>query len=117
VSGGRRERVAPPPVDAEWDLKFGKSDVKRGWDELCRTARANARRAFEALRAEPCPMPETIRQHRLKGSFRSTTFDGQSYALWQYEVTSGGRIWYCVDEGKRIVWLLHAGPGHPRVTE
>lgn len=117
MSGGRRERVAPPPVGDEWDVKFGKSDVKRGWDELCRTAKGNARRAFDALRADPCPALETPRQHRLKGSYKTATFDGQEYPLWQYEVTAGGRIWYCVDKAKRIVWLLHAGPGHPKGTE
>jgi hypothetical protein len=37
--------------------------------------------------------------------------------MWQYEVTAGGRIWYCIDKAKHIVWLLHAGPGHPKATE
>lgn len=117
MSGGKRERVAPPPIDDEWDVKFGKSDAKRGWEELCRTATRNARRAFEVLRADPCPTQDTHRQHRLKGSFKAVTFDGQSYPLWQYEVTGGARIWYVVDRAKQIVWVLHAGPKHPKLTE
>lgn len=117
MSGGRRERVAPPPVGDEWDVKFGKRQAKRGWDELCQTARGNTRRAFEALRVDPCPVQETTRQHRLKGSLKTITFDGQSYPLWQYEVTAGGRIWYVVDRAKRLVWLLDAGPGHPKLTD
>ncbi|MDN5860898.1 MAG: hypothetical protein L0H84_20020 [Pseudonocardia sp.] len=35
---------------------------------------------------------------------------------WQYEVTAGGRTWYCTDDGRRIVWVV-AGPGHPQATE
>lgn len=36
---------------------------------------------------------------------------------WQYEVTSGGRIWYLVDIDNRTLWLRHAGTGHPKDTE
>ncbi|WP_416902390.1 hypothetical protein [Micromonospora echinospora] len=36
---------------------------------------------------------------------------------WQYEVTAGGRIWYCPDPDRRIVWIVSAGPGHPKLTE
>ena len=36
---------------------------------------------------------------------------------WQYEVTAGGRIWYCPDEERRIVWVVAASPSHPKATE
>jgi hypothetical protein len=36
---------------------------------------------------------------------------------WQYEVTAGGRIWYCPNPKRRIVWLTQAGTGHPKITE
>lgn len=36
---------------------------------------------------------------------------------WQYEVTSGGRIWYGIDDVKRTIWMTHAGTGHPKATE
>lgn len=36
---------------------------------------------------------------------------------WQYEVTSGGRIWYGIDDAKRTIWMTHAGTGHPKATE
>lgn len=31
--------------------------------------------------------------------------------------TAGGRIWYCPDPDKRVVWLIAASTGHPKVTE
>ncbi|WP_279579520.1 hypothetical protein [Fodinicola feengrottensis] len=36
---------------------------------------------------------------------------------WQYEVTSGGRSWYCPDPARRIGWITWAGTGHPKATD
>ncbi|WP_440713569.1 hypothetical protein [Gordonia sp. FQ] len=35
---------------------------------------------------------------------------------WQYEITSGGRIWYLVDAGRRTLWFKLASTSHPRLT-
>jgi hypothetical protein len=67
------------------------------------------------LRTAPCP-PPTSRQHQLKGSLGTGTFDGRSLPRRQYEVTGGGRIWYLVDAERRTVWLQVAGTGHPAAT-
>ena len=42
---------------------------------------------------------------------------GKNLEQWQYEVTGGGRIWFCLDPERRIVWLTSAGTGHPNQTE
>lgn len=31
--------------------------------------------------------------------------NGVEMEHWQYEVTAGGRIWYCIDDDRRIVWM------------
>jgi len=36
---------------------------------------------------------------------------------WQYEVTGAGRLWYCIDDEQRTVWLIDATVGHPKATE
>ncbi len=36
---------------------------------------------------------------------------------WRIEVTSGGRIWYLVDEERRTVRIDYASPRHPKGTE
>jgi hypothetical protein len=36
---------------------------------------------------------------------------------WQYEVMASGRIWYCPDPDKMIVWVTYASPAHPKGTE
>ncbi|QBI55353.1 hypothetical protein EKD16_17945 [Streptomonospora litoralis] len=112
-----RDRVPPPSVHKEWDLRFGKNDAKKGWEELCRCAPGNTRRAFEDIRSEPCPEPQRQRQHRLRGRLSTYRINGEPHPLWCYEVTGGGRVFYCVVEAKRLVWLIHAGPGHPKVTD
>lgn len=36
---------------------------------------------------------------------------------WQYEVTAGGRLWYCFDDDSHTIWLTAATSGHPKATE
>ncbi len=97
-------------------MRFGTTEAAKGWEELCRQAPHNLRRAWDALRTEPCP-PPTTRQHRLKGPLATGTFDGRVLPCWQYEVTGGGRIWYLIDADRRTVWVQAAGTGHPKATD
>ena len=57
------------------------------------------------------------RQHRLRAEFAAREMKGTMLEQWQYEVTSGGRIWYCPDPERRIVWITWAGTGHPKATD
>jgi hypothetical protein len=43
--------------------------------------------------------------------------NGETLEQWQYEVMSGGRLWYCIDDGRRVIWLTDAMAGHPKATE
>lgn len=36
---------------------------------------------------------------------------------WEYEVTSGGRIRYVIDDSSHTVWLVYASPSHPKDTD
>lgn len=111
----RRERVAPPPATGGWDLRYATSDAVGGWEELCRLAPTSARSAWERLSADPGV--RSARQHPLKGNLSSRTVNGKEMEQWQYEVTGAGRIWYCIDDSKRTVWLTDASPGHPAATD
>jgi len=42
---------------------------------------------------------------------------GKTLEQWQYEVTGGGRIWYCIDDDRHTVWLTLASVGHPAQTD
>ena len=110
----RRERVAPPPGATGWDFRYATSDAVDGWDKVCAAAPANARTAWERITTDP--RQRDHRQHPLKGSLGTRAVDGVPMEQWQYEVTSGGRLWYCIDDKRRTVWLTDATPGHPKAT-
>jgi hypothetical protein len=42
---------------------------------------------------------------------------GRVLEQWQYEVTGAGRLWYCIDDDRRTVWLTLAMVGHPKETD
>jgi hypothetical protein len=113
----RKDRVAPPPAHGQWDLRYHSNDVVAGWDDLCRQAPGPTRAAWEALTKDPRSRSNPSRQFQLKGELSVREVGGKTLEQWQYEVTGGGRLWYCIDDGSRIVWLTHAGVGHPSATD
>jgi hypothetical protein len=117
VSPKRGDRVAPPRVGEEYDIRFDNADSAKGWDELARTVPANLRRAFDAIRDDPRPIPSNERQHKLHGSLSTVSRRGSALEQWQFEVTAGGRIWYLIDDTTRTVWITYAGTGHPKATD
>ena len=89
----------------------------QGWEDLCRIAQANTWEAWIVLTERPTTPENPARQHRLRGAYATRDISGTLLDQWQYEVTAGGRIWYCPDPGKRIVWVTLAASGHPKQTE
>jgi mRNA-degrading endonuclease RelE of RelBE toxin-antitoxin system len=116
VSSKRRDRVAPPSVNDEWHVRFGTNEAAKGWDELSVQAAGNTRDAFELMRSNPRP-PEDARHTRLRGGLATHDFGGRKLEQWEIEVTGGGRIFYLVDDDRHTVWVVHAGAGHPKVTQ
>ncbi len=58
---------------------------------------------------------DNTRSH--KDSLGERVVNGTEMQQWQYEVTAGGRIWYCIDNSSRTVWMTAAHTGHPKATE
>ncbi len=113
----RGDEVAPPAVAGEWVLRFATNEAAKGWGEPAAEAPGNTRRCFDALRRDPQTQADPDRQHRLRGRLAERTLGGTGYPQWEYEVTSGGRVRYLVDEVRRTVWLVSAGTRHPKDTE
>jgi hypothetical protein len=111
----RKERVAPPPPDNGWDLRYANNEAVKGWDPICAAAPSNARTAWEKITADP--RERNSRQHPLKGSLGQRIVNGIEMEQWQYEVTSAGRLWYCIDDQALTVWLSDGHVGHPKATE
>jgi mRNA-degrading endonuclease RelE of RelBE toxin-antitoxin system len=116
VSPKRRDRVAPPSIDDEWNVRFATSEAAKGWDDLCTQATGNTRDAFELMRSNPRP-PEDGRHTRLRGGLATNEFDGRTLEQWEIEVTGSGRILYLVDDDKHTVWVVYASMRHPKKTE
>ena len=113
----RGDRVAPPPRAGEWELRFGDGDAATGWDDLCQQAPGPTRIAFDAIVKNPRDSAQPGRQHRLNGGLGTRSVAGRDLEQWQYEVTGGGRIWYCIDDAKKRVVLTLATTKHPKETE
>jgi hypothetical protein len=111
----RKERVAPPPAAGGWDFRYANNDAVKGWDQICAVAASNARTAWEKITSDP--RERSSRQHPLKGSLGQRSVNGADLEQWQYEVTAGGRLWYCIDDRGKTVWLTDAHVGHPKATE
>jgi len=117
VSPRRGDRATVPPPDGQWDVRFATGDAADGWEELCRHALANTRRCLEVLQAQPRSTASPDRQHRLRGDLATRRHNGKDLEQWEYEVTSGGRVRYLIDDHTATVWLVYASPRHPKDTE
>jgi hypothetical protein len=74
--------------------------------------------AYVVLTERPQAPENRARQHPLKGKdLGNRQVQGKSLVQWQYEVTSGARIWYCPDPDEMIVWVVDVHPGHPKATD
>jgi hypothetical protein len=91
----RNDRVAPPGRPGAWEARFATSEAAKGWEELCRTARSNTWEAWVVLTERPITPENPSRQQKLRGQLGCRNVFGRTLEQWQYEVTSGGRIWYC----------------------
>jgi hypothetical protein len=116
VSPKRLERVAPPPVKGEWEVRFGTSEAAKGWDELCTHAAGRTREAFDLLRVNPRP-PQDGSHYQLRGSLATREFRGRALEQWQVRVSGSGRIWYLPDDDSHTVWVVYASAAHPKQTD
>jgi hypothetical protein len=107
--------VASPAAEGEWEILYGNNDAAKGWEDLCRTAPGNTRAAWQDMRTRP-----RMRDHRhgpLRGKLAAGQLGGRQMDRWQIEVTGSARVWYLIDDDRRTIWLVHAGPGHPKAAE
>jgi mRNA-degrading endonuclease RelE of RelBE toxin-antitoxin system len=116
VSPKRLDRVAPPPVGDEWEVKFGETEAAKGWEDLCARAGEKTRAAFELMRVNPRP-PRDEDHYQLRGDLGTRMWRGRTLEQWQVKVSQSGRIWYLPDDDERTVWVVHASPAHPKPTE
>lgn len=116
MSPKRLDRVAPPSIKDEWDVRFGESAAAKGWEELCARAGEKTRAAFELMRVNPRPARDE-EHYRLRGELGTRSWRGRALERWQVKVSASGRIWYLIDDEEHTVWVVYASPAHPSATD
>lgn len=87
-----------------WTVVAKNERVKRGWQELIKTAEASAAKCYDYLRRTQM----VIRPRRI------FPLRGKRYAgAWEYELTGGDRVFYIPDRKVKKVTVYYAGP-HPK---
>lgn len=99
----RRARPAIAPV---YHVRIKSRDLRGEWDALTATIRPEMTACWDHLAMTPTLVLDNGRCHRLKGALRN---------VWQYKPTTGHnfRVWYHVDEHKRIVLVTEVHATHP----
>ncbi|QYN40956.1 hypothetical protein K1T35_32875 [Pseudonocardia sp. DSM 110487] len=97
-----------------WEPRFATSEAAKGWEELCRVATGPAE-AWAALAERPARPHEPARRHRLRGRLAERRVGERTLQQWHLEVAGSGRVWYCTDAERRVVWVVAAAPVRPRV--
>jgi len=114
MASQRGEQV-PHPAAGRWTLRFADDKTAKGWRDIKATARNNLAEAWVWLTNDP--RHHTSRQHQLRSDLATGVMDGKTLEQWQYEVTSGGRLRYLIDDATKTVWLVQAKAGHPKDTD
>lgn len=111
----RLDDVAPPPRGGEWTIRFGTSEAAKDWPELCKQFAGNTREAWDRMRLHPTERTDT--QKPLAGGLGRRTLGGRELPQWQIDISSGARLWYCVDSEATTVWVTLSSASHPRATQ
>ncbi|NKY33676.1 hypothetical protein HGA13_11390 [Nocardia speluncae] len=113
----RHKRGDDVPRPKPWRVLLHNTESARGWSELERQAVDALDRAWVAITSEPRSVQNPGRQHRLKATLSAVKIGGTELEQWQYEVTSGARIWYAIDDQQRTLGVTKAETGHPGITD
>ena len=129
----RPQRITRPPRTDEWEVVAADKSVADDWDRWASQEPNALATAYDQLATNPTQF--SPRQKRLEGkTYGAGTYEGTTYDRWQYEATSGGRIFSFVDDPtdggrkkserqgrgpkpRRRVIIEAVHPGHPKGTE
>lgn len=84
------------------------------WETLVHNVPTAATACYDALSAKP--LAYSSRQKQLRGDLATRVVQGRRLPQWQSEITSGGRVWYCPDQERRLVWITEINLGAPKET-
>ncbi|OUL36223.1 hypothetical protein BV372_08435 [Nostoc sp. T09] len=87
-------------VNKTWLVVAKNRRINKAWEALMQRSPENTKRCYEDL----CTAPMTRKPKRV------FPLKGKKYkGAWEYEVTSGDRVFYIPDESQRKVLVYYAG--------
>lgn len=105
------------PSTADWGVKPASRAALRQWEEALQAEPDVMRSLRERLRTRPMDRSSNPnRTHRLKPPLDLGRVGTVKLPQWQHEITSGGRVWYCLDIEARVVWVTRVSLDPPRET-
>lgn len=110
----RGDQVPPPSTANEWDLRYATKE-SLAFAEMEKQFPGNCAEAKARLKVAPTSRSDV--QKQLRGSLGKRRIKGVEMDQWQLDISSGARLWYCIDTDQHVVWFTLAAMGHPRATE
>lgn len=98
-------------------MRFASAQALKEWEPACAQQPELMQRVLQRLKERPLDRSDNPRRiGQLRGPLASRRVAGASLAQWQYEITASGRLWYCPDNGARVIWVTKVRLDHPRET-
>ncbi|MDP4014771.1 MAG: hypothetical protein U0990_04675 [Candidatus Nanopelagicales bacterium] len=102
--------------DDQWRIRFVSSRALKEWNAAKDREPGIMESVEQLLRHNP--RDRSVNSRRLGPlAHRTISFHGKRFKIWQYEMTSGGRIWYLVDDDTIVVIVTSVSLSHPRKTD
>lgn len=116
--GRKKSRIQSRPDPQPWTVKPASAHAHKQWQEA-------VQREPDMMSAERARLTEKPtfrgdnprRTHQLKHDLAIRKVGSDKLPQWQHELTSGGRICYCIDKEERVVWVTKVALSHPKETE
>ncbi len=101
-----------------WTLRAASAAAHKEWQRAKALEPELIRRVAERLREKPLDRSDNPRRiHRLRPPLASKRIGEEDLPQWQHEFSAAGRIHYCPDRQRRIVWITLVKLSHPKSTE
>ena len=104
-------------ISAEYVIKPASAKALKQWNKALEQEPDLMAKEKERLENRPLERGDNpSRTHKLRGTLSTRKIDGVNYDQWQHEISSAGRVWYCVDRKSRIAWITFVSLSHPKET-
>lgn len=104
-------------ASADWKIKPASAQAEKQWNKAKEKEPDLMAKEKERLENRPLERGDNPgRTHKLRGPLSTRMVGRVRYDQWQHEISSAGRVWYCVDRKNRIVWITQVSLGHPKDT-